>query len=87
MAKRQRLVGGALLAMIGLGLLTAPGAHADNVCVGYSITAPGVGTVQDTGCQWMPDQFDAPLSVTNCRGVPPAGVVLCLEAHLMLPVP
>lgn len=56
-------------------------------CVRYSVTAPIVGTIEDTRCIPLPPAFDFPVSIYNCRGIPPVGVTICVDVDLMLFLP
>lgn len=63
-------------------LKPAAGGH---VCASYSVTAPVVGTKQDTKClpTPLPSPFTRPFSHYECVAVPPAGVSACatISAH------
>lgn len=65
------------LSLLAGGLLVAAfrPAAATHACVSYSITAPGVGTLQDTKCTISP--FTQPFWFQQCQGVPPAGTTVC----------
>ena len=78
------------LVLIGLALASSGGrssADAGRLCVNYSFTGPGSGTTSSTHCEATPNQFDFPVSAQSCRGIPPAGVVLCVGGQADLPLP
>jgi hypothetical protein len=62
----------------------ATSAKADPSCVTYLVTGPVVGTIQGTRCIPLPSPFDVPVSLSNCRGVPPLGITICVgfELHI-----
>ncbi|MEX2556707.1 MAG: hypothetical protein WEB06_13915 [Actinomycetota bacterium] len=74
-------------AMLLFALLFVTPANADPSCVSYSVTAPVVGTLQDTRCVPLPGPFNVPFSVSNCRGVPPLGTTVCIGVDLNLWLP
>jgi hypothetical protein len=58
-------------------------AHGGKACVGYSVTAPVVGSRAGMPC--APSPFSKPLSGGDCRGVPPLGVAECTTFRVDLP--
>jgi hypothetical protein len=58
-------------------------ADAGQICVGYSVTAPIVGTRQNTRC--VNEPFNHEFSGGNCQGVPPLGVEECITFRVDLP--
>ena len=58
-------------------------ARGGEACVGYSVTAPILGTRAGTPC--LPSPFSKPLSGGDCRGSPPLGIAECVTFRLDLP--
>jgi hypothetical protein len=62
-------------------------ARANPSCVTYLVTGPVVGTIQGTRCIPLPGPFDFPVSLSNCRGVPPLGTTICVGVDLNIWLP
>lgn len=82
---KRRMLGFVLAAVAITG--TSQASSAGQACVNYRVTGPVIGTTQNNFCQGLPSQFDSPVSWWNCRGIPPAGVTICVGAsvHLIMP--
>ncbi len=72
--------------LLSLVIFEAP-AQAAPSCVTYLITGPVVGTIQGTRCIPLPGPFDFPVSLSNCRGLPPLGTTICIGVDLNIWVP
>ena len=73
-------------AILASGLNTA-GAQPVETCLTVSVTAPIVGTKEQTRCPvTLPNPpFTHHFVVTNCRGVPPIGFTACVEVSTWIP--
>lgn len=86
---RRRISAIAVIAVaLGLAGGSVP-ARATHACASYSVTAPGLGTEEDTECSPvpLPDWFEGYLRHTECQGSPPVGFEMCagFELHGWLP--
>jgi hypothetical protein len=79
----RRVAIACFIAALGASLSAGAGTE----CVSYQVTAPLVGTRTGSRCVNAPASFDFPLSVHDCRNVPPAGVSECADVQLNLPLP
>lgn len=73
--------------VVAATVATTSPSPAGQACANYRVTGPVVGTTQNNICQGLPSQFDSPVSWWNCRGIPPAGLTICVgaSAHLIMP--
>ena len=83
----KRRITMALAVALVAGLGVGSGVDAAPSCVDWSVTAPFVGTRSGQRCVPLPNAFDFPVSIHNCRGIPPAGFTMCVGADLNLPLP
>jgi hypothetical protein len=71
-----------LSAVLLSGLVLVTPAEANPSCVTYLVTGPVVGTVEGTRCVPLPDAFNFPVSLSNCRGLPGLGTTICVGVDL-----
>lgn len=77
-----------VLLSLAAAALVPSGAGARHLCVGYSVTAPVVGTQSGSPCSpvQLPPQFNGTEYWSDCTEVPPAGVTVCVTVSTHLPM-
>lgn len=77
------LLSAALLSLVA----SSTPAQAKPSCVSYLVIAPVVGTIQGVRCVPLGSQFDFPISLSNCRWIPPIATTICIGVDLNLFLP
>jgi hypothetical protein len=54
------------------------GARAQSACVSASVTMPSMGQIEFGTCAPLPGSFTGHETMSDCQGVPPAGVGDCV---------